>query len=136
MALPVQRLNDKRSKPLTEMQVAALQNFVDNGYTDLKQALLDAGYSPNNLNVAANALKNEIISLTESLLVSSAPRAALTITSIMSSEKSVVQASNKLDAAKTVLDRIGLGKKEQLDINHEVKGGIALLPPKKEIREE
>lgn len=133
--IPIQRLNNKRKKPLTEMQEQALRNFVANGYTDIRQALLDAGYSPNNLTVAARSLKSEMIELAEELLVSSAPRAAVTITGIMTSDEAVSQASNKLDAAKTVLDRIGLGKKDQLDVHHEVSGGIAILPPKRIVEE-
>ncbi len=132
-SVPIQRLNENRRQPLTDMQVQALKNFADNGYTDIRQALLDAGYSPNNLTVAARSLKNEILELTESILVTSGPRAANRIIEIMNSDENVSQASNKLDAAKTVLDRIGMGKKEQLDVNHQVSGGVALLPPKKVI---
>lgn len=134
--LPIQRLNDKRRQPLTDMQVRALQNYADNGYKNLRQALLDAGYSPSNLHVATRALHNEIIELTESILVTSAPSAAQTIVSVMESEEAIAQAANKLDAAKTILDRIGLGKKDQLNVNHEVSGGIAILPAKRVLEAE
>jgi hypothetical protein len=42
-------------------------------------------------------------------------------------------ANVKLQAAQTILDRVGLGKKERLDVNHNVSGGIFILPEKQTI---
>ena len=36
----------------------------------------------------------------------------------------------RLEAAKQVLDRIGLVKKEKIDVNAKVAHGIFILPPK------
>ena len=36
-------------------------------------------------------------------------------------------------AAQTILDRVGLGKADRLDVNHKVEGGIFVLPAKEEV---
>jgi hypothetical protein len=48
----------------------------------------------------------------------------------MSTEHSVPQANIKVQAAQTILDRVGVTKKERLDVNHNVTGGIFILPEK------
>ena len=48
----------------------------------------------------------------------------------MESKRPVVQASNKLAAAQTLLDRVGVSKVDKLDVNHNVGGGIFLMPDK------
>jgi hypothetical protein len=52
----------------------------------------------------------------------------------MESDKPIPQASVKLQAAQTVLDRVGVSKREHLNVNHNVSGGIFLLPDKKDIK--
>jgi len=42
----------------------------------------------------------------------------------------VPQANNKLQAAQTILDRAGVVKTDKVDINHNVSGGIFILPEK------
>ena len=48
----------------------------------------------------------------------------------MKSNKPVPQANNKLQAAQTILDRAGVVKTDKLDVNHNVSGGIFILPEK------
>ena len=35
--------------------------------------------------------------------------------------------------AQTILDRVGLGKRETMDVKHEVSGGVFILPAKQEV---
>jgi len=51
----------------------------------------------------------------------------------MNSNKPVPQANNKLAAAQTILDRAGVVKTDKLDVNHNVSGGIFILPEKQTI---
>ena len=37
-----------------------------------------------------------------------------------------------LQAAQTILDRIGLGKADRINVNHTTDGGIFILPAKQE----
>ena len=39
----------------------------------------------------------------------------------------------RVQAAQTILDRVGLGKRDTLDVKHEVTGGVFILPAKEEI---
>ena len=51
----------------------------------------------------------------------------------MKSSRAVPQANVKLQAAQTILDRVGVTKKEKIDINHTVTNSIFILPEKKTI---
>jgi hypothetical protein len=48
----------------------------------------------------------------------------------MDSSKPVIQANNKLAAAQTLLDRVGVTKVDKVDVNHTVNSGIFLMPDK------
>ena len=119
----------KRSKTLTEKQEKFLDCLlVTNG--DLKQAAELAGYSNSNHYQVVKALKNEIIDFATDVLANSAPEAAFKLVEIMNTNKPMPQIQNKLQAAQAILDRVGVVKKERLDINHNVGGGVFILPAK------
>jgi hypothetical protein len=44
-------------------------------------------------------------------------------------------ANIRIEAAKQILDRVGLAKREKLDINAKVAHGIFILPPKEKTSE-
>ena len=119
----------KRNKTLTEKQ----QKFIDclvvtNG--DLKQAAELAGYSNGSHYQVIKALKTEIIDFATDVLANSAPEAAFKLVEIMNTNKPMPQIQNKLQAAQAILDRVGVVKKERLDVNHNVTGGVFILPAK------
>ena len=51
----------------------------------------------------------------------------------LDADGSLPQANIRIEAAKQILDRVGLGKKEQLDITAKVSHGIFILPPKEDV---
>ena len=118
------------SKPreLTEKQQLFLDSLVET-QGNAKQAAALAGYSGGHYQVL-KALKNEVLELTKDVLAHNAPKAAFKLLEIMESDKPIPQASNKLTAAQSLLDRVGVSKSETLDINHQVSGGIFLMPDK------
>ena len=119
----------KRSKTLTEKQEKFLDCLiVTNG--DLKQAAELAGYSNGSHYQVVKALKNEIIDFATDVLANSAPEAAFKLVEIMNTNKPITQIQNKLQAAQAILDRVGVTKKERLDVNHNVSGGVFILPAK------
>lgn len=126
----IQQAAKGRRVKLTDRQEQALQNFIDSGFEDPKASFIAAGYDPKTVHSAIRALRDEIQEIAEMFLVSHSPKAVKTILDVMTSEEGVAQAGNKLDAAKTVLDRIGLGKKDKVEVNHNVSGGIFILPSK------
>ena len=118
------------SKPreLTDKQQLFLDSLVETE-GNAKQAAAIAGYSGGHYQVL-KALKNEVLELTKDVLAHNAPTAAFKLLEIMESDKPIPQASNKLTAAQSLLDRVGVSKSETLDINHQVSGGIFLMPDK------
>jgi len=120
---------NKRSKTLTEKQQKFLDCLIDtNG--NPKEAAKLAGYTGNHYQVV-RALKDEIIDLATDVLAHSAPEAAFKLVDIMQTDRPIPQISNKLQAAQTILDRVGVTKKERLEVNHNnTSGGVFILPAK------
>jgi hypothetical protein len=116
-------------RELTDKQKSFLEHLVDtNG--DAKKAAELAGYSSHYHHVV-KTLKSEILELTQEILANSAPKAAFKVVEIMESKRPIVQANNKLAAAQTLLDRVGVSKVDKVDINHNMNsGGIFLMPDK------
>ena len=50
----------------------------------------------------------------------------------MRTDKPIPQIANKLQAAQTILDRVGVTKQERVEVNHKTSGGVFILPAKKE----
>ena len=120
----------ERNKQLTEKQQKFLDCLIDTG-GDPKKAAELAGYSGNHYQVV-KSLKNEIVDLATDVLAHSAPEAAFKLVDIMKTARPIPQEANKLQAAQSILDRVGVVKKERLDVNHNVGGGVFILPAKVE----
>ena len=129
---PQSNNNNNNSKTLTDKQQKFLDCLVEhNG--NAKLAAKEAGYSGNHYQVV-KALKNEILDLTTDILANSAPEAAVRLVDIMRTDKPIPQISNKLQAAQTILDRVGVTKQERLEVNHKANGGgVFILPAKEEV---
>ena len=121
--------NNTRKRELTDKQQAFLTHLVET-QGDAKEAAKLAGYSSHYHHVV-KTLKSEILELTQEVLANSAPKAAFKLVEIMESKRPIIQANNKLAAAQTLLDRVGVGKVDRVDVNHNVNsGGIFLMPDK------
>ena len=119
-----------KERELTERQKSFLDNLIHTG-GDPKKAAELAGYAEGSYTQVVKALKEEIIELASHILAQSAPKAAIKLVDVMDSEEPIPQASVRLQAAQTILDRIGLGKTERVNIDHKMSGGIFILPEKK-----
>ena len=121
--------NTNNKRELTDKQQAILTHLVEK-QGDAKKAAELAGYSSHYHHVV-KTLKSEILELTQEVLANSAPKAAFKLVEIMDSKRPIIQANNKLAAAQTLLDRVGVGKVERVDVNHNVNsGGIFLMTDK------
>jgi glycerate-2-kinase len=118
----------EKKRNLTEKQEAFLNHLVETG-GDFKKSAELAGYSGNHYQIL-KSLKNEVVDLASDVLAREAPTAAFKLIEVMKSDKPVPQANNKLQAAQTILDRAGVVKTDKVDINHNVSGGIFILPEK------
>jgi len=123
-----------KPKELTNKQQLFLDSLVET-QGDPKKAAAIAGYSGGHYQVL-KALKNEVLELTKDVLAHNAPKAAFKLLEIMESNKPIPQANNKLAAAQSLLDRVGVSKTETLDVNHQVSAGIFLMPDKAPIEAE
>ena len=115
-------------RELTKKQKSFLVHLVETE-GDAKKAAELAGYSSSHYSII-KSLKSEILELTKEVLANSAPKAAFKLVEIMEATRPIVQANNKLAAAQTLLDRVGVGKIDKVDVNHSVGGGIFLMPDK------
>jgi hypothetical protein len=125
MNLPVTK------RKLTEKQQSFLNNLIETK-GDLKLSAELAGYQGNHYQIM-QSLKQEIVELAETVLAREAPKAAFKLIEVMDSETAIPQANVKLQAAQTLLDRVGVSKTERMQVNHNVSGGIFILPEKETI---
>jgi hypothetical protein len=123
--------NTKRK--LTEQQENFLHALSGEAKGNISKALELAGYSPTSKSHVVDSLKEEIIEVANKILATSAPRASQKIVDILDSDDPIPQVSAKLQAAQTLLDRVGIAKRDKLDVTHTAVGGIFLLPEKKEL---
>lgn len=120
-------MNNK--KELTTKQQMFLDNIVScNG--NLKEAAELAGYAPGSYTTIAKGLRKEIIEIAENIMASSAPQAALKVVEMVTSDNPLPQANIRLQAAQTLLDRVGLGKKDKLEVDVQGSQGLFILPAK------
>lgn len=120
-------MNNK--KELTTKQQTFLDNIVScNG--NLKEAAELAGYAPGSYTTIAKGLRKEIIEIAENIMASSAPQAALKVVEMVTSDNPLPQANIRLQAAQTLLDRVGLGKKDKLEVDVQGSQGLFILPAK------
>ena len=114
------------------MQKSFLDNLVScNG--DTKRAAELAGYAEGSYTSVVKALKTEIIELAENILAQNAPKASLKLVEVMDSTNPIPQANVRLQAAQTVLDRVGISKTDKLDVNLQNTNGLFILPAKQEV---
>ena len=120
------------NKELTIKQQSFLDHLVScNG--DTKRAAELAGYAEGSYTSVVKALKTEIIELAENILAQNAPKASLKLVEVMDNTSPIPQANVRLQAAQTLLDRVGVAKTDKLDVNLQNTNGLFILPAKQEV---
>ena len=119
------------NRDLTDKQQKFLDCLIETK-GDLKLSAELAGYAGNHYQVI-RSLKHEIVELASDVLAREAPSAAFKLVEMMGSSTAVPQANVKLQAAQTILDRVGVTKKEKLDVNNTVTNSVFILPEKKTV---
>jgi hypothetical protein len=120
------------SKELTTKQQSFLDNLTRCG-GDVKLAAQEAGYAEGTHYAVVKSLKSEILDIATSIMAQNAPKAASKLVQIMDSPEPIPQANMRIAAAQQILDRVGLGKTERLDVNVSSGGGLFIIPAKKEV---
>jgi DNA-binding Lrp family transcriptional regulator len=117
------------SRKLTEKQQKFLDVLFEEARGSLVEARKLAGYSETQAtSEIVTALKEEILERTNLYLAQNAPRAAMSMVGAMI-DPTELGIKEKMQAAKEVMDRVGIVKSEKLQV--EASGGVMILPPKK-----
>ncbi len=117
---------------LTEKEEAFVYHLVFNPACLTKPELAKeaAGYAPSNDGfMIAARLRKFIIAATEEYLAINGPKSATKLVDIIDNP---VQkgATNSLKASQEILDRIGITKKQQLEVQSDAPIAVVILPPK------
>jgi|TARA_R100000656_G_scaffold32873_1_gene28334 hypothetical protein len=123
-------VSTQKVKELTDQQKSFLTALFGNAKGNPKKAGEMAGYSEHSYPKVIRALKDEIIQRAEEVMASYSPKATMGLVNALDEDGSTPNASIRVEAAKQILDRVGLTKKEKVDINVKSVSGIFILPPK------
>lgn len=122
------KLSDNEKK-YTEKQLAFLEALMGEARGNIRAAMDAAGYSKTTKSSeVVGSLKDDIIEQASLMLAINAPKAAFGIINVLE-DPSAMGARNSISAAREVLDRTGLVKKEQIEVTS-AGGGMFILPPK------
>jgi len=117
------------ARQLTEKQQKFLDVLFEEARGNVVQAKKLAGYSESQHTAQiVGALKDEILERTNMYLAQNGPRAAMAMVGALH-DPTELGIKEKMQAAKEVMDRIGIIKSEKVQI--ESTGGVMLLPPKR-----
>ena len=119
-----------QKRNLTDMQEKFLDVLFAEAKGNPREAARLAGYSENSYSKVIRNLKKEITELAENHLSTHSAQAANRLITLLDEDGTTPQASIRLAAANSILDRVGLVKKDQLDINMKALHGIFILPAK------
>ena len=123
-----------QEKSLTDTQEKFLDALFGEAKGNPKRAGELAGYSEHSYPKVLRNLKSEIISRAEIYLATHSAKAATKMVDMLDEDGTTPQASIRMEAAKQILDRIGIAKKEKLDVNVKAMHGLFILPPKEAIK--
>ena len=122
-------MSDKVKKELTEKQDAFLEHLMGDAKGNLRKAMDLAGYSKTTaLKEVVGPLREEVTERASMMLALNTPKAAFGIIDVLD-DPSSLGARNAISAAREILDRTGLIKKEQIELTNN-GGGMFVLPPK------
>ena len=124
-----------QKKSLTESQEKFLDALFGEAQGNPRIAGELAGYSDHSYPKVLRNLKTEIVSRAENYLAVHSAKAATKMVQMLDEDGTTPHASIRMEAAKQILDRIGVVKKDQLDVNMNLKHGMFILPAKDKIIE-
>jgi hypothetical protein len=119
-----------QKRNLTDMQEKFLDVLFTEAQGNPREAARIAGYSDHSYPKVVQNLKKEITELAENHLTTHSAKAVNRLITLLDEDGTTPQASIRLAAANSILDRVGIVKKDQLDINMKALHGIFILPPK------
>ena len=125
----LQTQTNNNNRNLTEQQQKFLDALSGEAQGDIKAALQVAGYKDTSYYAVVKSLRQEIIDTANTILAHSAPKAAKKLVDVLESDEPIPQVNAKLQAAQTLLDRVGVAKKESINVNHNHSGCLLYTSP-------
>ena len=119
-----------QNKELTSQQKIFINSLFGEAQGNPKKAGELAGYAETSYPNIVKSLKDIIIERAEGVLAMHSPKAVMGLVNAMDEDGMTPAANIRIEAAKQILDRVGLVKKEKIDINAKIAHGIFILPPK------
>ena len=119
-----------QNKDLTSQQKIFINSLFGEAQGNPKKAGELAGYAETSYPNIVKSLKDIIIERAEGVLAMHSPKAVMGLVNAMDEDGMTPAANIRIEAAKQILDRVGLVKKEKIDINAKLAHGIFILPPK------
>jgi len=118
-----------QEKVYTEKQQAFLDHLMGEAKGNIRKAMDMAGYAKTTrTSEVVGPLREDITERASMMLAMNSPKAAFGIIDVLD-DPSSLGARNAISAAREVLDRTGLVKKEQIEVTNN-GGGMFVLPPK------
>tara|TARA_R100000900_G_scaffold20530_1_gene16789 strand:+ start:80 stop:484 length:405 start_codon:yes stop_codon:yes gene_type:complete len=121
-----------RKRELNPQQKNFLDALFDNG-GNFTRACEVAGYSLGSIGHLKESLADEIIERSRNVLAGGAVKAVNKLISTIDTPEIQRGDNIRLQAAESLLNRIGLGKQETHNVNVQAIHGVVLLPSKQEI---
>ncbi len=125
--------SDNKQRKLTDQQQHFLTALGVVAKGNINLALKEAGYADSSKSNVIDSLKDEIVDVATKILAKSAPIASQKLVEILESDDPIPQVNAKLAAAQTLLDRVGIAKRDKLDVTHTAASGIFIIPAKEKL---
>ena len=122
----------KKKRELSDQQQAFLTALFENG-GNFSRACEVSGYAQGSIGHLKESLADEIIEGARNILAGGALKAANKLVRTIDAPEIERGDNIRLQAAESLLNRVGLGKQETHNVNVQAVHGVVLLPPKKEM---
>ena len=125
----------KKKKELTPKQEKFLDVLFNNGGR-VMSAIEEAGYSPDSRGWLMHSVKNEIIERAKTQLAGSSVKAVNRLHEGLDADGTIPsgQMDVRMKAASEILDRAGISKRQEINIEGQVLHGVVMLPAKDKIK--
>ena len=120
----------EKKKELTDKQKSFLSHLFETG-GNINVALDKAGYSKTSRSMVLKTLSDEIIAAAKTEMAAHSVTAINRVVEGMNDVGEHPRAELRLKAAQTLLDRVGLGKQEKVEVEGKMLHGVVLMPAKK-----
>ena len=131
----MQDIIPSRKKELTTKQETFLSALFNNG-GQVMAAIDKAGYSPDSRGWLMRTVKDEIIDRAKNQLAGSSVKAINRLSEGLDADGTIPsgQMDIRMKAASEILDRAGISKKQEVNVNGQVLHGVIMLPAKDKVK--